>query len=207
MQELHDDKGYRVEPKGGPRLRTDVIDVYIFQRAHTPPRPVVGASATSGSWGGIAPETGADPAREVYFLQLHRARDPLGDTWQPVMGHAETGETAVQCARREVEEEVALKRGDKAIVGMWALEQVHPFFIAELDAIILSPRFAIEVAPGWMPTINGEHTAHRWVHYRDAVRPSGDGAFMWPGQRSAAREIVESLLPEGSVSVERLRVK
>ncbi len=209
MSAADGDNSYRVEPLGGPRVRTDVIDVYIFQRAATPPRPVVGASAVSSSWGGVTPDTGADGAHGVYFLQLRRARDPLGGTWQPIMGHVEKGETAVRCALRELEEEVGLRRGDAALRGVWALEQVHPFYIAELDAIVMSPRFAAEVSPGWAPRLNDEHTAHRWVHSRDAMRASGgggEGAFMWPGQRAAAREIVESLLVEGSVSAERLRV-
>ena len=204
-----DDNGYRVEPAGGPRIRSDVIDVYVFQRAAKPPRPVVGASggAASTSWGGITPDTGADPAIGVYFLQLKRTREPLGGTWHPVMGHAEKGETAVQCAWRELSEEVGLREGDPALRGVWALEQVHPFFIAELDAIVMSPRFAVEVVPDWTPRLNDEHAGHRWVHARDAVRASGEGAFMWPGQRAAAREIVESLLVEGSVCAEKLRVK
>jgi len=230
----HDDTGYRVEPRGGPRIRSDIIDVYIFQRTAKPPRGTVGASsgvaAASSSWGGVSPDTGADAggaSADVYFLQLKRTRDPLGRTWQPVMGHAEPGETAVQCALRELSEEVGLAppprgRGQgggrevhadqppaahATFLALWALEQVHPFFIAELDAIVLSPRFAAEVPPGWTPRLNDEHTAHRWVHWRDAVRASGEGAFMWPGQRAAAREIVGSLLVDGSVCRERLRVK
>lgn len=205
----HEDNGYRVEPAGGPRIRSDVVDVYIFQRATKPPRPVVGASAVSSSWGGTTPDTGADPAHGVYFLQLQRTRDPLGGTWHPIMGHCEKGETAVQCAFREMAEEVGLSRGDPphAVRGVWALEQVHPFFIAELDAIVMSPRFAVEVAAGWSPRLNDEHAGYRWVHSRDAVLPCGDGAFNWPGQRAAAREIVESLLVEGSVCEERLRIK
>ncbi len=206
----NDDNGYRMAPAGGPRIRSDVIDVYIFQRATVPPRPVVGAGAASTAWSGITPDTGADPAHGVYFLQLKRTRDPLGGTWHPIMGHCEKGETALQCALREMAEEVGLSRGDSALRGLWALEQVHPFFIAELDAIVMSPRFAVEVVgggAGWSPRLNDEHGAHRWVHARDAVRPSGDVAFMWPGQRAAAREIVESLLVQGSVCAERLRVK
>lgn len=210
-----DDNGYRVEPAGGPRIRSDVIDVYVFQRAVKPPRPLVGASGGAGaggasSWGGVTPDTGADASGTtsgVYFLQLKRTRDPLGGTWHPVMGHAEKGESAVQCAWRELSEEVGLRAGDPALRGVWALEQVHPFFIAELDAIVMSPRFAAEVSPDWTPRLNDEHAGYRWVHARDAVRPSGEGAFMWPGQRAAAREIVESLLVEGSVCAERLRVK
>lgn len=213
MSSADGDNSYRVEPLGGPRVRTDVIDVYVFQRTDKPPRPVVGASAASTSWGGITPDTGADLAPGVYFLQLLRAQDPLGGTWQPIMGHCEQGETAVQCALRELEEEAGLRRGDSALRAVWALEQVHPFFIAALDAIVLSPRFAAEVEPGWTPRLNDEHSAHRWVHARDAMRASGggggggEGAFMWPGQRAAAREVVESLMVEGSASRDRLRVK
>lgn len=222
MNSADGDNSYRVNPVGGPRIRSDVVDVYIFQRAATPPRPVVGPSAASGSWGGITPDTGADPVPGIYFLQVLRARDPLGQTWQPIMGHCEQGETAVQCALRELEEEVGLTPapggrwqggGPKSgttpahFLSLWALEQVHPFYIAELDAIVLSPRFAAEVAAGWSPRLNDEHTAHRWVHARDAMRASGAGAFMWPGQRAAAREVVESLMVEGSVCAERLRVK
>ncbi|MBX3406912.1 MAG: NUDIX domain-containing protein [Phycisphaeraceae bacterium] len=228
MSSADGDNSYRINPAGGPRIRSDVVDVYIFQRSATPPRPVVGASAMSGSWGGITPDTGADPVPGIYFLQVLRARDPLGGTWQPVMGHCEKGETAVQCALRELEEEVGLTPpprgrgqggGPKSdltpahFLSLWALEQVHPFFIAELDAIVMSPRFAAEVSgggagagAGWSPRLNDEHTAHRWVNARDAVRASGEGAFMWPGQRAAAREIVESLMVEGTVNRGRLRI-
>ena len=217
MDAPDDDNSYRAVPRGGPRIRSDVIDVYVFQRAVKPPRPLVGASAgvsaASSSWGGVTPDTGSDAGNSagggggVYFLQLKRTREPLGGTWHPVMGHAEKGETAVQCAWRELSEEVGLRKGDAALRGVWALEQVHPFFIAELDAIVMSPRFAVEVSPDWTPRLNDEHAGHRWVHSRDAMRASGEGAFMWPGQRAAAREILESLLVEGSVCAERLRVK
>ena len=96
---MEDAGGYRVDAVAGPRVRTDIVDVYIFRRAR-----------------GV-----------VEFLQLLRSADPLKDTWHPVMGHIERGETATACALRELEEEVGLRAGDPAFKRMWALEQVHPF--------------------------------------------------------------------------------
>ncbi len=170
-----DERGYRPppEPGRGPRVRTDVIDVYIVRRN----------------------------AADLELLQIKRARDPLKDTWQPVMGHIEPGESAPRAALREASEEVGLTTTDPRVLGFYALEQVHPFYIAAIDSVVMSPRFVVEVAPGWEPTLNAEHTAARWV---PAAR--ADRAFMWPGQLAAIREIAALLAP-GSVSREALRIR
>lgn len=185
------DAGYRREPLSGPRLRSDVIDVYVVQQSPRPPAKLAASKRPTSS---MDSDTvgGAEPA--VYLLQVLRAGPPLANTWHPVMGHAERGETAVQCARRELDEELGLRRGDPALLGLYALEQVHPFFIAELDAIVLSPRFAVEVAPGWQPVLNDEHTDYRWVSSRDVAE-----LFTWPGQIAACREITASLLSRDSL--------
>ena len=99
-------------------LRTDLVDVYIFRR-------------------GVEPE----------FLQLERAKEPLTRTWQPVMGHALAGETALACAVREIQEETGLTA--HGVVGFWSLTQVSPYYLASVDAVVLSPRFAAEVPPEW----------------------------------------------------------
>ncbi|MDX2115404.1 MAG: NUDIX domain-containing protein [Planctomycetota bacterium] len=169
------DDGYRPTPRGGPRLRTDIIDVYIFRRR---------ADAAG---------TGA----RAQFLQLLRASDPLGGTWQPVMGHVEAGETALQTALREAAEEVGLLPRDADFISMWALEQVHPYYIAALDAIVLSPRFCVEVAPTWEPTLNPEHSRARWT--------TDPALFMWPGSRRAVEEVLEHIVA-GSDAEPRLRV-
>lgn len=196
----HDD-GYRAVPAAGPRIRSDVVDVYIVQRAPRPPRELFTSPAHSGRNSSGMDSDGADPApsrRQTYFLQLLRAGPPLANSWHPVMGHVELGETAVQTMWRELSEELGLAQPAAAastpLLGVWALEQVHPFFIAELDAIVLSPRFAAEVTPGWMPALNEEHTRFRWVASSDVAH-----AFMWPGQIAACREISDALLPDPSL--------
>ncbi|MEM1167471.1 MAG: NUDIX domain-containing protein [Planctomycetota bacterium] len=168
--------GFRVAPAPGPGLRTDVIDAYVFRRA-------VSANAES-------PE----------FLLLRRAGRPLAGTWQPVMGHIESGETAVQTAARELREEIALDVTDAgACVGFWQLEQVYPFFLAEIDAVVCSPRFAVEVTPAWSPTLNDEHEDWKWIRERTD--------FLWPGQRLALDEIVECLLPREAPTRTALAVR
>lgn len=189
------DAGYRPEPVSGPRIRSDVVDVYVFQRSVREPAGLWRPPRRGGSAGmdSDTAEAGTGGGRaEVYLLQVLRSGPPLADSWHPVMGHVERGERATDALWRELREELGLEAGE--LIGAWALEQVHPFFIAELDAIVMSPRFAAEVKPGWTPALNEEHSAFRWVAARDAAE-----AFMWPGQISACREIVDRLLPEGSL--------
>lgn len=139
------------------RVRSDIIDVYIFRRP---------------------------PGDSFELLQLLRTDEPLKATWQPIMGHIEPGETALACALRELEEEVGLRQTDAAFLGIRALEQVHPYYLPSSDSIVLSPRFALEVARNWSPRLNHEHSAHRWV---DGASP--ETHFMWPGQIAAVKEI------------------
>lgn len=198
------DAGYRLTPApaAGPRIRADVVDVYVFQRSDRPPAPLFTADRRRAPRmdSDDAPGFPAKPA--VWFLQLLRAGAPLADTWHPVMGHCESGETAPACMFREVREELGLAHDSPALRGAWALEQVHPFYIAEIDSIVMSPRFAAEVVPGWTPTLNDEHAGFRWVHARDVP-----AAFMWPGQQGACREILDYLLPDGSLMRDLVRVR
>ena len=147
----------------GPKLRTDIVDVYVFEQQRE------------------------DARAAVRFLQLHRAREPLKATWQPVMGHVQAGETALACALREVGEEAGL--GLNNLLGLWALEQVHPFLLAERDEIVLSPRFVARAAWDWTPTLNDEHDAWRWVGESEI-----DQAFLWPGQVAACREALDRVI-------------
>ncbi|MEM1186027.1 MAG: NUDIX domain-containing protein [Planctomycetota bacterium] len=159
-----------------PRLRTDIVDAYVFRR--------------------VLP-SGEPPRVQIQILQLLRAKGPMPATWQPVMGHVEAGERATDTLWREVNEELGL--GARNVLDAWALEQVHPFFIAELDAIVLSPRFAIEVTPSFEPTINDEHDDFRWIPMDRAMREA-----LWPGQRAALRELARML--DGDPSAELLRL-
>lgn len=161
--------GYRRDPAGGPRMRTDIVDVYVFRRVE----------------GGF-----------VEFLLLQRAGEPMTGTWQPVMGHVERGERADETAQRELREEIGLSHDAAIVRGMWALEQTYPYFVPEIDCIVLSPRFAVEVAPHWEPTLNAEHSAAKWVRVcADATLESPElKQFHWPGQKAAVGEILREFV-------------
>lgn len=163
------DDGYRHEAAGGPRVRTDIVDVFVFRR----------------SAGGF-----------VEFLLLERAGEPMKGTWQPVMGHVECGERAEETAKREMREEVGLARGDAPVMGFWALEQTYPYFVPQIDCIVLSPRFAVEVSPGWEPTLNSEHSGAKWARVSaGATLESAEmGQFHWPGQKAAVGEILREIV-------------
>lgn len=166
--------GYRAIPEGGAAIRADIVEVYVFRAA-------------------------ADAPLGCEVLQLRRATAPLRGTWHPVMGHIERGESAVVAALRELGEEVGLAASSPAVRGVWALEQVHPYFVPAIDCIVLSPRFAVEVEGGWAPTLNGEHDGVRWA--RSALE------FLWPGQKLALAEIRDELLPADSPAREHLSVE
>lgn len=157
-----------------PAVRTDIIDAYVFRR-------------TPDEAGGSA----------IDVLQLRRTKAPAVATWHPVMGHIEPGERATDTLWRELNEELGLTAGD--VIDAWSLEQVHPFYIAELDAIVLSPRFAVEVVPGFVPKINDEHDDSRWLPVRRAMHEA-----LWPGQRAALRELDAMLRGDPSAQLLKL---
>jgi len=165
-----------------PTIRSDIVDVYVVRQF-------------ASEW-----LHRVDPTIEL--LQLHRAKDPLHATWQPVMGHIEKGETAVAAALREMQEELGLSPSSARFRGLWQLEQVNPFYIADKDEIVMSPRFVAEVDDEWSPTLNAEHDASRWVSSHQALR-----YFMWPGQLQAVHEIVDVIFRPGSITHDALRVK
>jgi len=166
----------------GPRICTHVTDVYVFRRI------------------------GAEPVADgVQFLQLCRKHGAMAGTWQPVMGHIEQGETALDAAIRELEEETGFQpRKDLATtagLAFWQLETVNTYFTAQHDCIMLSPCFAAEVLSNSEPILDVAHCGHRWVD-RDHV----DRHFIWPGQRAAIRHILRDLVPADSQIAALLQV-
>lgn len=163
----------------GPRIRTNMVTVYLFRRPQ---------SARGGD------------VEATEFLQLRRTftrASFMSGTWQPVSGGIEVGEMAVETAFREAFEEVRLCGPD--VLGAWHVDQVRPFLIPSRDLVILPASFAVEVRPDWEPVLNEEHDAHRWVTLAEAPR-----LFMWRGQRLAVQDIAEDVLRPGPLGSSHL---
>ncbi len=167
--------GHRDASGGGAKIRADVVECHVVRGD--------GSSAE--------------------MLQLCRARSPLMGTWQPVLGHCEAGEGSVACVVRELGEEIGLEVRDAAVCdGLFAIEQVRPFYVWEIDSVVLGPRFVAIVRHDFQPALNAEHAECRWVPLRDAC----DQAH-WAGQRDTIAEIERTILDAASLAREALRVR
>ncbi len=167
--------GHRDASGGGAKIRADVVECHVVR--------------------------GAGSSAEV--LQLRRARTPLLGTWQPVLGHCEAGEGSVGCVVRELREEIGLDVVDTRVCeGLYAIEQVRPFYVWEIDSVVLGPRFVALVRPGFEPALNAEHSELRWIALRDAAERAH-----WPGQRDTIAEIARSILDAASPARDALRVR
>jgi lipoyl(octanoyl) transferase len=114
------------------------------------------------------------------LLALCRLPD-RGGFWQPVTGHAESGEGAYEAAQRELVEETGLEAAPAA------LPYVHSFLFegsGESAAIVAEEAVFVATAPDdFQPRIDRrEHGDARWVTPAEAVE-----LFPFPGLRVGAR--------------------
>jgi len=108
------------------------------------------------------------------YLALRRAAGgKLAGAWQAVHGHIERGETSVQAALRELEEETGL-----VAKSLWAADFVERVFDAKKDEIRLVPAFAALVSGN--VNVSKEHDAVRWLSATDAAT-----LFTFENQRAA----------------------
>ena len=85
---------------------------------------------------------------------------------------------------------------------MWSCSPVYPFFIAELNRIVLSLRFVVEVAGDWMPILGKQHVSFAWGGLsvnviNTACGPALDGLREsewrdWPGMWATVLEIAKA---------------
>ena len=139
-----------------PEVRADGVAVYVYRRT---------------------------PLLE--FLQIRRSAKTgeYQGSWQTVYGGVESGETAVQAAKRELHEETGL-----IPLSMWQVEYLESFYFMPHDYVLVMPVFAVEVARDAPVRLNEEHDDARWI-----PEARLDHAFMWRTQREALKFLLEAL--------------
>jgi dihydroneopterin triphosphate diphosphatase len=131
------------------------------------------------------------------FLQLHRRPgDLFGNTWQPISGGIEPGESPAAAALRELREEAGLKP-----LEFYQLNGLCSFYIAGQDTMWHCVQYCAIIAGSSAVTLNDEHDAWRWIGRGEAMTH-----FMWPGDKAAIQEICQEIL-DGGLAKEFMRVK
>lgn len=108
-------------------------------------------------------------------LTLRRAEGTrCTGAWELVHGSIEAGETPVEAARREVQEETGLP-----IARLYTLS-VNPFYLHRFDAVQLAVVFAAVVDAAAPVVLGNEHDASQWRTPAAAKR-----ALAWPREHQA----------------------
>ena len=97
-------------------------------------------------------------------LIIQRAPGHLGETWQMISGLLETGETAVQAALREIEEETGL-----VPERFFSANVLEGFYEIQRNCIQLVPVFIGFVGPNQQVRLSHEHLSYRWVTADEAA--------------------------------------
>lgn len=125
-------------------------------------------------------------AGELEYLLLKRASDErlYPGMWQMVTGRIEHGETALQTARREIEEETGC-----AFPLLTVVPYVASFYFAPDDSIHHVPVFAAEAEVSDHVRLSAEHEEFAWLTYEEAWR-----RLVFPGHREGLRILRDYIL-------------
>jgi dATP pyrophosphohydrolase len=121
----------------------------------------------------------AGPELEVLVLR-RGASGRCAGAWETVHGTIEAGETPVQAALRELDEETGL-----AAARLYNVSRVEAFYQHRTDEVGLIPVFAAIVGEHAEPRLSLEHDAAVWLGPAEAAR-----RFSWPREQRALEDIV-----------------
>lgn len=127
---------------------------------------------------------GAGPDLELLLLR-RGAGGRCPGSWETVHGTIEPGETPLQAALRETEEETGLTPD-----RVYNASRVELFYQHRDDEVALIPVFVAFVAGGADPRLSPEHDRAEWL-------PPGAAAarVAWPRERRAIEDIVRLVGP------------
>ncbi len=116
-----------------------------------------------------------------YLLLRRCSGGYLDQTWQMVTGGIDEGETAIQAAIREMQEETGLKP-----IKFYSADAVETFFIPSLNKMMLVPVFVAFVNETKVLLSPTEHDTYEWLCYEEAEKK-----LIWSEQRRIIKHIHE----------------
>lgn len=143
-----------------PRIVSDIVDTYLFRTVNA----------------------------RVQFLVVRRRPDvPMGDTWQSIHGKIARDETAVEAARREIEDHTGISP-----TQMYTADYISQFYDHVTDTIVLAPTFAARVPARAKPKLSAEYVDYAWCDLEETT-----GRLMWSAHRWAVRHIYDVIAMGG----------
>jgi dATP pyrophosphohydrolase len=125
--------------------------------------------------------------RGLEALVLRRAPGVrCAGAWESVHGSIEPGETPVDAAVRELQEETGLVPD-----RLYNLSRVESFYLHRTDEVALIPAVVAVVPAAARPTLSNEHDRFEWLGLAAAA-----GRFAWPRERRAIAD-AGALLQDG----------
>jgi dihydroneopterin triphosphate diphosphatase len=119
------------------------------------------------------------------YLVLRRSKQEkvYPGIYQMITGTIETGETAIQTALREIQEEIQIPPKN-----FWSVPFINSYYVHMRDIVNHSPVFLAEVQSDKLPVLSEEHQSYTWHDYESAVR-----VLTWDSQRRALKIIHDFL--------------
>ncbi len=119
------------------------------------------------------------------YLLLRRCDPYLFGTWQMVSGKIEEGETSVEAALREIQEETGI-----CPCVLYSADAIETFYLSSKDAISFIPVFVALV--GKVDSVRlspKEHDAYEWLSLEEAMKQ-----LVWAEQRRILAHIHEQFV-------------
>jgi 8-oxo-dGTP diphosphatase len=126
--------------------------------------------------------------RAVEVLIVHRSPQQ-GGYWHVVAGGVELGETVVEAAERELQEETGLVA--EVTGGFDVIEYVEVLTKEPADRTSVDDPgvavtcFHVNAPHWWEPKLDWEHDRHRWCELEEAL-----DTLRWPGTAQALRKLL-----------------
>lgn len=136
--------------------------------------------------------------KDFEFLLLKRSLENVlyPGIWQTITGTIEPGETALQTALREVEEETGIEP-----VDIWTLPLIANFFDPVKDLINASPVFGVLADEMSRVKISAEHSEYKWLDMGECV-----GLLPLPSHREGTKVFYEYVLNREDRSMFKVKI-